>query len=243
VTAEHLGDRLARLRRERAMTQEELAENAAISVDVVRKLEQRRKHSTRLETLHKLARGLHVDSATLLGEPDSPSAADPSFTPLAAEEAVSTVTKQTLPIPGVLGRRTLIDSVAGAAIVARIPDTRHVDPALVPYFQQQLEGHYRADMMLGPHALTPTVTAQCDLIGQLVDNADRPIRHRMAKVGTSFATFAAWLYLDAGDAATALSWHDVAQEFAHRSHDPEAVACALVDRAMAYTDWGWGPQW
>lgn len=52
VTAEHLGDRLARLRRERMMTQEELAEQAGVSVDVVRKLEQHRKQGVRLETLH-----------------------------------------------------------------------------------------------------------------------------------------------------------------------------------------------
>jgi hypothetical protein len=38
----------------------------------------------------------------------------------------------------------------------------------------------------------------------------------------------------------ALYWHDAAQEMAHRSHDREAVACALVDRAMARTDQGAG---
>ena len=120
------------------------------------------------------------------------------------------------------------------------PTFKHVDPELIPYFQQQLEGHYRADMLLGPRALISTVTAQGKLIGQLIDSADEPTRQRMAVVGTSFASFAAWLYLDAGDMAAALHWHDVAQEMAHRSRNREAVACALVDRAMARTDQGMG---
>ncbi len=230
MTAGHLGDRIARLRRKRGMTQEELAEQAGISVDVVRKLEQHRKDSVRLETLRKLADGLHTDSASLLGE-------------TAAALTARRSRPEIVPIDASLGeidRRTLIGTVAGAAVAVRIPDAKHVDPALIPYFEQQLAGHYRADMLLGPRALIATVTAQCDLIGQLVDSADRPTRQRMAKIAASFAAFAAWLHLDAGDAVMALRWHDVAQEFAHRSHDREAVACALVDRAMAYTDRGTG---
>jgi transcriptional regulator with XRE-family HTH domain len=67
--SEHLGDRLAGLRRVATLTQEELAERAGVSVDVVRKLEQHRKHSARLPTLHALARGLGVEVTTLLGDP------------------------------------------------------------------------------------------------------------------------------------------------------------------------------
>ncbi len=126
------------------------------------------------------------------------------------------------------------------AVGGMVPTFKHVDPELIPYFQQQLEGHYRADMLLGPRALISTVAAQCNLIGHLIDSADEPTRQRMAVVGMSFATFAAWLYLDAGDIAAALYWHDAAQEMAHRSRDREAVACALVDRAMARTDQGIG---
>jgi transcriptional regulator with XRE-family HTH domain len=65
----HLGDRLARLRRLAALTQEELAERSGVSADVIRKLEQHRKHSARLPTLHALARGLGVELTSLLGDP------------------------------------------------------------------------------------------------------------------------------------------------------------------------------
>ncbi|WP_190122791.1 Twin-arginine translocation pathway signal [Streptomyces inusitatus] len=132
-------------------------------------------------------------------------------------------------------------SAGPAPLAAEAPSTtRHVDPALVPYFQTQLEGHYAADMMLGPRALLGTVEAQCRLIGELVDQADAPTRRSMAEVGVSYATFAAWLHLDAGDPTAALRWHDTAQELAHRSHNRQAIACALVDRAMARTDQGAG---
>ncbi|MHA7959288.1 helix-turn-helix domain-containing protein [Streptomyces sp. L500] len=66
---EHLGDRVGRLRRMADLTQEGLAERSGVSVDVVRKLEQRRKHSARLPTLHALAKGLGVEVTTLLGDP------------------------------------------------------------------------------------------------------------------------------------------------------------------------------
>jgi transcriptional regulator with XRE-family HTH domain len=237
MTGEHLGDRLAQLRRDRGMTQEELADRAGVSVDVVRKLEQHRKDGIRLETLRKLAAGLQTDSASLLDDAEAALTGGHSG-PALAPPAASV--PDLGPAPGKMDRRTLIGAVAAAAVIVRVPEAKHVDPALIPYFKQQLEGHYRADMLLGPRALIPTVTTQCDLTGQLVDRADRPTRQQMAKVAASFAAFAAWLYLDAGDTIMALRWHDVAQEFAHRSHDREAVACALVDRAMAYTDRGMG---
>jgi transcriptional regulator with XRE-family HTH domain len=237
VTAEHLGNRLARLRRNRGMTQEQLAERAGVSVDVVRKLEQHRKDGIRLDTLRKLADGLGTDSASLLDDAQAALTAEHSR-PVLAPPASSVPDPG--PAPGEMDRRTLIGAVGGAAVIVRVPDAKQVDPELIPYFKQQLEGHYRADMLLGPRALIPTVAAQCDLIGQLVDRADRRTRQHMAKVAASFAAFAAWLYLDAGDTVMALRWHDVAQEFAHRSLDREAVACALVDRAMAYTDRGMG---
>lgn len=65
----HLGDRLARLRRLAGLTQEQVAERSGISVDVIRRLEQHRKHSARLPTLHALAGGLGVELTSLLGDP------------------------------------------------------------------------------------------------------------------------------------------------------------------------------
>ncbi|MDH6110643.1 transcriptional regulator with XRE-family HTH domain [Kitasatospora sp. MAP12-15] len=74
---EHLGDRLSRLRRLAGLTQEGLAEKSGVSADVVKKLEQKRKHSARLPTLHALAKGLGVELTSLLGDPPAvPSTGD-----------------------------------------------------------------------------------------------------------------------------------------------------------------------
>ncbi|MFB7012950.1 MULTISPECIES: helix-turn-helix domain-containing protein [unclassified Streptomyces] len=67
--SEHLGDKLSRLRRLSDQTQEGLAEKSGVSVDVIRKLEQKRNSSARLPTLHALAKGLGVELTTLLGDP------------------------------------------------------------------------------------------------------------------------------------------------------------------------------
>lgn len=62
-----------------------------------------------------------------------------------------------------MNRRAFV-SVTAAALTAGPIAPRHVDPALIDYFEQQLEGHYRADMLLGPHDLIGTVSAQYELI-------------------------------------------------------------------------------
>lgn len=67
--SEHIGERLARLRRMADITQEQLATRSGVSVDVVRRLEQQRKHSARLPTLHALAKGLGTEVTSLLGDP------------------------------------------------------------------------------------------------------------------------------------------------------------------------------
>lgn len=74
VANDDLGRTLRRLRRLASLTQEELAERSDVSVDVIRQLEQRRKHSARLPTLHALANGLGVELTTLLGDPPAVSA-------------------------------------------------------------------------------------------------------------------------------------------------------------------------
>lgn len=63
-----MGDRVAQLRLRRGMTQEQLAEAAGVSVDVVRKLEQGRRTSPRLGTLNALATALDTEPSFLVGQ-------------------------------------------------------------------------------------------------------------------------------------------------------------------------------
>lgn len=64
-----IGERIARLRARRKLTQETLAERAGLCVDTVRKLEQGVRRTARLTTLNALARALDVEPSALVGQP------------------------------------------------------------------------------------------------------------------------------------------------------------------------------
>ncbi|MEU6871171.1 Twin-arginine translocation pathway signal [Streptomyces sp. NPDC046751] len=137
-------------------------------------------------------------------------------------------------------RRQSFVSVTAAALVAGPVAPQHVDPALIGYFQQQLEGHYRADMLLGPHDLIGTVSAQYQLIDKLVRSAKGETRRGLVRVGAAYAALVGWLYQDAGDMDGAAFWRGVTQEIATRSRDPHLIAYSLVNQAQVRTDLGDG---
>jgi len=67
VTGVHnLGDQLGRLRSQHGMTQEQLAERAGVSVDVIRKLEQGTRSTARIKTLVSLAGALDANVSVLI---------------------------------------------------------------------------------------------------------------------------------------------------------------------------------
>ncbi|MFG3135429.1 Twin-arginine translocation pathway signal [Streptomyces sp. NPDC048211] len=139
-----------------------------------------------------------------------------------------------------VGRRAFV-GVTAAALVAGPVAPQHVDPALIGYFQQQLEGHYRADMFLGPHDLIGTVSAQYQLIDKLVRSAKGETRRGLLRVGAAYAALVGWLYQDAGDMDGASFWRGITQEIAMRSRDPHLIGYSLVNQAQVRTDLGDGP--
>jgi transcriptional regulator with XRE-family HTH domain len=68
--ASPLGARLKAARKDRDLTQEELAEAAGLSRDLIAKLEQGQRQSARLISLVKLANALDVELSTLVGKRD-----------------------------------------------------------------------------------------------------------------------------------------------------------------------------
>jgi hypothetical protein len=137
-------------------------------------------------------------------------------------------------------RCTTFMSVTAAALTAGPIPPRQVDPELIPYFQQQLEGHYRADMMLGPLDLIGTVSEQYSLIDRLSRNATGDTRRGLLRSGAAYAALVGWLYQDAGDLAAAAFWRGVTGEIAARSRDAQLVGYALVNHASVRTDLGDG---
>ncbi|MFG3000130.1 Twin-arginine translocation pathway signal [Streptomyces sp. NPDC048340] len=137
-------------------------------------------------------------------------------------------------------KRRTFATVTAAALMPGPVATQHVDPALIDYFQQQLEGHYRADMFLGPHDLIGTVSAQYQLIDKLVRSARDETRRGLLRVGAAYAALVGWLYQDAGDVGAASFWRGVTQEIAVRSRDPHLIGYSLVNQAQVRTDLGDG---
>ncbi len=130
--------------------------------------------------------------------------------------------------------------MTAAALVAGPVPHRAVDPALIAYFDQQLEGHYRADMLLGPHDLIGTVSEQYKLIDNLARTATGETRRGLLRAGAAYAALVGWLYQDAGDMGAAAFWRGITQEIATRSRDVQLVGYSLVNQAQVRTDLGDG---
>lgn len=131
-------------------------------------------------------------------------------------------------------------SVTAPALMPGPLSPQQVDPALIDYFQAQLEGHYRADMLLGPHDLIGTLGPQYQLIDKLTRSATGETRRGLLRVGAANAALIGWLYQDAGDLAAAAFWRGVTQEAALRALDPHLVGYAMVNSAQVRTDLGDG---
>ncbi|GAB3279988.1 hypothetical protein GCM10027589_06790 [Actinocorallia lasiicapitis] len=139
-------------------------------------------------------------------------------------------------------RRTVLGLgvAAGAAPFTHHPHKGPVDPELVLYFLEQLPGHYRADMFLGPRHLIPTVSTQAQLIDELVRAADGPVRRGLLGAGVAYSALLGWLYQDAGDLNGSSQWRNIALDMAHRSGDQQLISYALTNKAMLAVDLGDG---
>ncbi|MGH8900521.1 MAG: hypothetical protein ACRDYA_02295 [Egibacteraceae bacterium] len=137
-----------------------------------------------------------------------------------------------------IDRRALLAGLGGAVGMptGRVEIPKRVAPEAVDYFHAQLNGHYQADMLLGPLPLIGTVAAQYQVIGGLAGIATDKLRRDLLGLGVAYATLAGWLYQDAGHLAQSAYWYAEALELAHRAHDPELVSYALARKAMLRTD-------
>jgi len=86
-----IGERIKRLRNGVLMTQDDLAAAAGVSTDLIRKLEQGRRHTASIGRLHRIAAALDVDLGELLGRDNMPDAA-PNAGVVALRQAVADVT-------------------------------------------------------------------------------------------------------------------------------------------------------
>ncbi|MGQ0841856.1 helix-turn-helix domain-containing protein [Actinokineospora sp.] len=85
-----LGARIRQLRG-RLLSQRELADKAEVSVDLIRKLEQGRRHTASIASLHRIARALDVDVSDLLRKATPLPSGDPESGIVAMRRALTNV--------------------------------------------------------------------------------------------------------------------------------------------------------
>lgn len=211
-----IGDRIARLRMRRKLTQEGLAECAGLSVDVVRKLEQGVRQTARLTTLNALARALDVEPSTLVGQPATFEVRDEEDQPsvLALRQAVS-------PVSGLLGEE---------------PDPE--DPPSIEGLQASLQSTERIRREGGMGEIG-------SLLPQLIRDAKAAVRTHGGSQAAAAQSVLAEAYQIAATTLTALGKEDAAftalersMEAARQGDDPHLETVGFSSLAWVLTKQG-----
>jgi transcriptional regulator with XRE-family HTH domain/tetratricopeptide (TPR) repeat protein len=230
---QHLGERLAHLRRERNLTQERLAERAGVSVDVVRKLEQQRKDSARLPTLHKLATGLGVDVTALLAETPTVSSIGDADTDLRV--------------------LTSLSLAPGLPIAANTPPDRSIGQETISELRERTVRMRRLDDFLGgADTFRLYNTELAGTIRLIKDNTyTEPVGKSLLSIAAEQAQQAGWAAFDAGHHDVARKLYDYSLSSAQLAEDTALAGNALsmlsyqlisisksgVEAASASCDW------
>lgn len=117
----HIGVRLRTVRKRRGLNQRELSAASGVSVSLIRQLEQGTVEGTRMETAHKLAIALRVDTSSLLERDDAtPAEAVESWRPV--QLAVQVAPVASAEEPTVQGVRALLPGVRRAYFGNRLAE-------------------------------------------------------------------------------------------------------------------------
>ena len=139
-----IGERLRELRKPR-FTQHDLAAAADVSVDVIRKLEQGRRHTASIGTLQRIARALDVDVAELLSR---------------ARAAPATDTDEDEPlVSAIRDALTSVDELLGELDDSDAPDLAELERAVSYAWGAFWAGRYGLLAALSPRLLTDAAAA------------------------------------------------------------------------------------
>jgi transcriptional regulator with XRE-family HTH domain len=120
-----------------------------------------------------------------------------------------------------------------AAGATRAPDINPVE-----HLMQMRELLIDSDKIFGPAQVLPTVTRHIELIHTLRRGRKGTDQQALLNIHASFAEFAAWLYQDLGDYASAERWLNRALEWSHGTHDADLTTFILVRGAQLAGDVG-----
>ncbi len=158
-------------------------------------------------------------------------------------------TRQILGHDDDVDRRTLMVGIGTSLVASAIPATpkasaaaagTRIAPETADYFQQQLDGHIRADVYIGPHLVIEALTVHYRALARAIAATTGKLHEDLLRIATSYAALAGWLYQDAGDLASSASWRAETLEMAHRSGDPQLISYALTNQAMLRIEVGDG---
>jgi len=211
-----IGARLREARRERSLTQEQLAGLAGISRDLIAKLEQGRRTSARVQTLEQLAAALDIDIADLLGDRGT----------------------------GPDRRAVLAGSIAGmlagwpghaepARITRAWQHPAAVDPDVVSSLAAMLAAQRQIEDRAGTTAVRNPVLAQLTMVEDLLRGARGRGRLALVQVAQQWAQFGAYLHRDAGDQAADRALLAQTLEWATEIGDATMTATVLMNRGEA----------
>ncbi|TDB96374.1 XRE family transcriptional regulator [Micromonospora fluostatini] len=209
MTRPTTGEHLARLRRQASLTQEQLAERSGIGVETIRKLEQGVRQSSRLDTLHALARALAVPTSTLVGDQAEAAArAEPDHRPLSLAE----IRRAVAPVRG----------LGGAALAAPVDEPPTVD--VLRARLHHADRAYQADDYATALSALPGLLLDARARAGLADDTDRPAAYVLL-ARTQHLAGNLLIQLRAGDLAqTALSG---ALDAAERAGDKVVAATVM----------------
>jgi transcriptional regulator with XRE-family HTH domain len=249
------GARLRKLRLQRALSLEVLAGLAGVSAAFLSMVENGRRELNSVATVIDIAAALDVSPSDLL-----PELAQAAFPGPSGDEHVTAghgerVDGQLREFAGEFLPDTIfepdrsVDALVDDGFRAAVQDmlgqrrpsslcAAGVPPEIVSQFRTQLDRHYRADVLLGPHQLIAAVAGEFRLLGHLAGIAADGLRADLLRIGTAYAGFMTWLHQDAGNYHHALLWGHETLDLAHRAQDLQLVSHALVNKAMLFTDLG-----
>jgi transcriptional regulator with XRE-family HTH domain len=118
------------------------------------------------------------------------------------------------------------------------PRTERPTPEIVAYLRNVREEHAKADALLGPRYLIPTVQSQMPLIESLYQGARGSERKSILVIASRYAEFCGWLYQDSGHAEPAIYWTNQALDYAHELGDLQLMAYILHRKSNIVTEAG-----
>ena len=122
------------------------------------------------------------------------------------------------------------------ALPADLPE--QASPEILGYLSNVLAEHIKADAVVGPRYLVPTVQSQLPLIDRLCQATRGPDHTEVLAVAAQFAEFCGWLYQDSGKPDSAVFWTNHALDYAQELNDPQLIAYIMMRKSNIATESG-----